>query len=114
MKSVVTDYFADMDDQGSTVAMDVDDVDPLEIFGEGFVNVENKLADSDFFNKGRFDNDTYCTFAVDWGFAILCFELCFSLLLECGEWRSALISYCLEECFVAGHDNHSENDVQKH
>ncbi|KAK6920536.1 hypothetical protein RJ641_014214 [Dillenia turbinata] len=32
MKSVVTDYFADLDDQGSTVAMDVDDVDPLEIF----------------------------------------------------------------------------------
>lgn len=51
------DFFADMEEQGSTVAMDVDDVDPLEIFGEGVINVDNKLADADFFNNFEDDFD---------------------------------------------------------
>lgn len=49
------DFFADMDDQPSTMAMDVDDVDPLEIFGEGVISIDNKPADADFFNS--FDDD---------------------------------------------------------
>ena len=51
------DFFAEMDEQASTVAMDVDDVDPLEIFGEGVINVDNKLADADFFNNFADDFD---------------------------------------------------------
>ncbi|EEF44331.1 conserved hypothetical protein [Ricinus communis] len=35
MRPMQMEFFADMDEQGSSVAMDVDDVDPLEIFGEG-------------------------------------------------------------------------------
>lgn len=49
------EYYAEIDDQGSTVAMDVDDVDPLEILGEGVISVDNKLVDADFFNS--FDDD---------------------------------------------------------
>lgn len=51
------EYFGDMDDQGSTVAMDVDDVDPLDIFGEGVISMESKLVDADFFNKFEDDFD---------------------------------------------------------
>lgn len=51
------EFFGDMEDQGSTVAMDVDDVDPLEIFGEGVISIDNKLADADFFNKFEDDFD---------------------------------------------------------
>ncbi|KAL9390117.1 hypothetical protein Peur_018722 [Populus x canadensis] len=50
MRPTQVDFFADMEEQGSTVAMDVDDVDTLEMFGEGVINMENKLADADFFN----------------------------------------------------------------
>ncbi|XP_065862931.1 small acidic protein 1 [Euphorbia lathyris] len=57
MRPMQMDFFADMDEQGSTVAMDVDDVDPLEIFGEGVINVDNKLADADFFNNFEDDFD---------------------------------------------------------
>ncbi|KAJ9154080.1 hypothetical protein P3X46_027454 [Hevea brasiliensis] len=57
MKPMQMDFFADMEEQGSTVAMDVDDVDPLEIFGEGVINVDNKLADADFFNNFEDDFD---------------------------------------------------------
>ncbi|KAJ4841886.1 hypothetical protein Tsubulata_014246 [Turnera subulata] len=42
---------------GSTVAMDVDDVDALEIFGEGVINIDHKLADADFFNNFEDDFD---------------------------------------------------------
>ncbi|XP_021897005.1 small acidic protein 1 [Carica papaya] len=57
MRPMQMEFIADMDDQGSTVAMDVDDVDPLEIFGEGVVSVENKLVDADFFNNFQDDFD---------------------------------------------------------
>lgn len=57
MRPMQVDFFADMEDQGSTVAMDVDDVDALEMFGEGVINMENKLADADFFNYFEDDFD---------------------------------------------------------
>ncbi|XP_050216330.1 small acidic protein 1 [Mercurialis annua] len=57
MRPMQMEYFADMDEQGSSVAMDVDDVDPLEIFGEGVVNIDNKLVDADFFNNFEDDFD---------------------------------------------------------
>ncbi|KAH7835849.1 hypothetical protein Vadar_030484 [Vaccinium darrowii] len=37
------------------MAMDVDDVEALEMFGEGPIGSDNKLADADFFNT--FQND---------------------------------------------------------
>ncbi|KAK2643809.1 hypothetical protein Ddye_019004 [Dipteronia dyeriana] len=55
MRPMQMEFFGEMEEQGSTVAMDVDDVDPLEIFGEGVISIDNKLADADFFNK--FDDD---------------------------------------------------------
>ncbi|KAI4345949.1 hypothetical protein L6164_013033 [Bauhinia variegata] len=51
------DLFGEMEEQGSTMAMDVDDVDPLEIFGEGVMSSDNKLADADFFNSFEDDFD---------------------------------------------------------
>lgn len=51
------DFFGDMDDQPSTMAMDVDDVDPLEIYGEGVISVDSKVADADFFNSFEDDFD---------------------------------------------------------
>ncbi|XP_010023791.2 small acidic protein 1 [Eucalyptus grandis] len=58
MRPTPMDYFAELEDQGTTVAMDVDDVDPLEIFGgEGVLSVDNKLADADFFNAFEDDFD---------------------------------------------------------
>ncbi|KAJ8768439.1 hypothetical protein K2173_021592 [Erythroxylum novogranatense] len=54
MKSLQAGFLADMEEHVSTVAMDVDDIDSLEIFGEGVVNLD-KLADTDFFNN--FDDD---------------------------------------------------------
>ncbi|KAK7859478.1 small acidic protein 1 [Quercus suber] len=50
MRAMPMDFFADMDDQPSTMAMDVDDVDPLEIFGEGIISMDSKLANADFYN----------------------------------------------------------------
>ncbi|KAF8402005.1 hypothetical protein HHK36_012956 [Tetracentron sinense] len=55
MKPSPTYFLSDLDDHGSSVAMDVDDSDSLEILAEGVLNVDNKLADSDFFNS--FDDD---------------------------------------------------------
>ncbi|XP_023513491.1 small acidic protein 1 [Cucurbita pepo subsp. pepo] len=57
MRPTPMEFFAEMEEQGSTVAMDVDDVDPLEILGEGVISAENKLADSDFFNSFEDDFD---------------------------------------------------------
>ncbi|XP_012077649.1 small acidic protein 1 [Jatropha curcas] len=57
MRPMQMDFFADMEEQGSTMAMEVDDVDPLEIFGEGVINIDNKLADADFFNNFEDDFD---------------------------------------------------------
>ncbi|CAI0460787.1 unnamed protein product [Linum tenue] len=34
MRPMQMDYFVKMEEQGSTMAMDVDDVDPLEMFSE--------------------------------------------------------------------------------
>ncbi|CAI0436850.1 unnamed protein product, partial [Linum tenue] len=56
MRPMQMDFFAEMEEQGSTVAMDVDDVDPLEMFSEGMMN-ESKLADADFFNSFEDDFD---------------------------------------------------------
>ena len=51
------DLFGEMEEQVSTMAMDVDDVDPLEIFAEGVISADNKLADADFFNSFQDDFD---------------------------------------------------------
>ncbi|KAF3456107.1 hypothetical protein FNV43_RR00755 [Rhamnella rubrinervis] len=50
------DFFGDMEEQGSTMEMDVDNVNPLEILGEGLVFYK-KLADADFFNSFEDDFD---------------------------------------------------------
>ncbi|XP_010264802.1 PREDICTED: small acidic protein 1 [Nelumbo nucifera] len=57
MKPSPTYFFTDLDDHGSTVAMDVDDADPLDMLAEGIVNVDNKIADADFFNSFEDDFD---------------------------------------------------------
>lgn len=49
------DMLAEMDDAGSSMAMDVDDIEAMEMLSEGGLISENKLADADFFNK--FDDD---------------------------------------------------------
>ncbi|CAA3028737.1 small acidic 1 [Olea europaea subsp. europaea] len=42
----------------STVAMDVDDAEASDIFGEGLISMEHyRLADSDFFNSFQDDFD---------------------------------------------------------
>ncbi|KAJ9146847.1 hypothetical protein P3X46_029068 [Hevea brasiliensis] len=51
MRLMQMDFFTGMEEQGITVAMDIDDVDPLEIFNEGIINVNNKIANVDFFNN---------------------------------------------------------------
>ncbi|KAJ9186833.1 hypothetical protein P3X46_002362 [Hevea brasiliensis] len=43
-------FFVDMEEQGSTVAMDIN-IESPEIFSKGIVNVYNKLVDADFFNN---------------------------------------------------------------
>lgn len=60
MKAMPIDFFAEMEDQGSTVAMDVDDAEALEIFGgaEGTIAaLDHRLADADFFNSFEDDFD---------------------------------------------------------
>ncbi|GAB4851395.1 hypothetical protein Ancab_030798 [Ancistrocladus abbreviatus] len=58
MKQVPGDYLSELEEHGSTMAMEVDDVDPLEIFGEGLMTQDNnKLVDSDFFNSFEDDFD---------------------------------------------------------
>ncbi|XP_061358920.1 small acidic protein 1 [Gastrolobium bilobum] len=51
------DLFGEMDEQVSAMAMDVDDIDPLEIFADGVISADNKLADADFFNTFEDDFD---------------------------------------------------------
>ncbi|KAI9086389.1 hypothetical protein K1719_031473 [Acacia pycnantha] len=46
---------AETEESGSVMAMDVDDFEPLDMFGEGLMYADNKLADADFFNS--FDDD---------------------------------------------------------
>lgn len=57
MRPTPMDYFADLEEQSSRVAMEVDDVDPLEMFGEGVLSGDSKLADADFFNSFGDDFD---------------------------------------------------------
>lgn len=58
MKPMPVDYFAELEEQGSTMAMDVDDVEALEIFGEGPLAVDHhRLADADFYNSFEDDFD---------------------------------------------------------
>ncbi|KAK8709711.1 hypothetical protein V6N13_060719 [Hibiscus sabdariffa] len=53
MRPMPVELVAEQDDQGS--AMEVDDVEQLEICGESASSLENKLSDADFFNN--FDDD---------------------------------------------------------
>lgn len=55
MRPMQLDMLSEMDDAGSSMAMDVDDLEAMEILNEGGLISENKLADADFFNK--FDDD---------------------------------------------------------
>ncbi|XP_047318105.1 small acidic protein 1 [Impatiens glandulifera] len=57
MKPSPVDYFGEFDDPNSTMAMDVDDIDALEFFGDGSIAIDNKLADADFFNAFEDDFD---------------------------------------------------------
>lgn len=62
MKPMPIDFFAELEDHGTTVAMDVDDAEALEIFsggGEGpLATVDHhRLADADFFNSFQDDFD---------------------------------------------------------
>ena len=55
MRPTSMEFMVDPDDQGS--AMEVNVVDPLEIFGEGAIFIDNKLTDVDFFNNFEDDFD---------------------------------------------------------
>ncbi|XP_056847294.1 small acidic protein 1 [Raphanus sativus] len=55
MRPMQLDMLAEMEDAGSSMAMDVDDIEAMEMLSEGGLIAENKLADADFFNK--FDDD---------------------------------------------------------
>ncbi|XP_039072148.1 small acidic protein 1-like [Hibiscus syriacus] len=55
MRPMPMEYVTDPDDQGS--AMEVDDVDSIDILGEGVMGTDNKLADADFFNNFEDDFD---------------------------------------------------------
>ncbi|KAG5560493.1 hypothetical protein RHGRI_003719 [Rhododendron griersonianum] len=57
MKPSPVDYFAEMEDHGSSMAMDVDDNEALEMFGEGPISFDNKIADADFYNSFEDDFD---------------------------------------------------------
>ncbi|KAI3743103.1 hypothetical protein L1987_60806 [Smallanthus sonchifolius] len=61
MKPMPVELFGEMEEQASTVAMDVDDVEALDIFGEGPLAAmdHHRLTDSDFFNsfEDDFDDD---------------------------------------------------------
>ncbi|XP_076904366.1 small acidic protein 1-like [Bidens hawaiensis] len=59
MKPMPVEMFGEMEEQASSVAMDVDDVDALDIFGEGPLAAvdHHRLVDSDFFNSFEDDFD---------------------------------------------------------
>lgn len=59
MKPVPVEYMGDMDDGGSTMAMDVDEADAFDLFGDaGPISCfEVKLTDQDFFNSFEDDFD---------------------------------------------------------
>ncbi|XP_039063536.1 small acidic protein 1-like [Hibiscus syriacus] len=55
MRPIPREFVVDQDDQGS--AMEVDDLEQLEICGESAISFENKLSDVDFFNNFEDDFD---------------------------------------------------------
>nr|KJB53370.1 hypothetical protein B456_009G3363001 [Gossypium raimondii]KJB53371.1 hypothetical protein B456_009G3363001 [Gossypium raimondii]KJB53372.1 hypothetical protein B456_009G3363001 [Gossypium raimondii]KJB53373.1 hypothetical protein B456_009G3363001 [Gossypium raimondii]KJB53374.1 hypothetical protein B456_009G3363001 [Gossypium raimondii] len=55
MRPTPMEFVRDTDDKGS--AMEVDGVDTPEIFGEGAIASDNKLAYADFFNNFEDDFD---------------------------------------------------------
>ncbi|KAB2031890.1 hypothetical protein ERO13_D05G314750v2 [Gossypium hirsutum] len=55
MRPTPMEFVRDADNQGS--AMEVDGVDTPEIFGEGVIASDNKLAYADFFNNFEDDFD---------------------------------------------------------
>lgn len=61
MKPMPIDFFAELEEQGTTVAMDVDDAEALDIFGGGEGPIaaleHHRLADADFFNSFQDDFD---------------------------------------------------------
>ena len=54
MRQMPMEFMVDPDNQSS--AMEVDD-DPLKIFSEGAISIDNKLTDVDFFNNFEDDFD---------------------------------------------------------
>ncbi|KFK45071.1 hypothetical protein AALP_AA1G339500 [Arabis alpina] len=54
MRPMQLDMLAEMDDAGSSMAMDVDDIEAMEILSEGGLISEN---DADFYNKFEDDFD---------------------------------------------------------
>lgn len=59
MKPSPVEYVAEVEeDQGMTIAMDVDyDLETLELFGEGPIPTGIRIADADFFNSFEDDFD---------------------------------------------------------
>ncbi|CAH8361031.1 unnamed protein product [Eruca vesicaria subsp. sativa] len=55
MRPMQLELLAEMDDGGSSMAMDVDDIEAMEMLSEGGLIYDNKLADAEFFN--RFEDD---------------------------------------------------------
>ncbi|WMV29061.1 hypothetical protein MTR67_022446 [Solanum verrucosum] len=59
-KPMVIDYLADMEEQGSTMAIDVDNIDNINMFGEGLFGGSEeqiRVVDSNFFNRFQDDFD---------------------------------------------------------
>ncbi|KAB2038058.1 hypothetical protein ERO13_D03G098800v2 [Gossypium hirsutum] len=57
MRPMPMEFVMDLDGQGSS--MEADDVVTPEIFGEGVIAFDNKLADADFFNNFEDDFDNF-------------------------------------------------------
>ncbi|KAJ4969481.1 hypothetical protein NE237_016182 [Protea cynaroides] len=57
MKPSPTYFYRDLEDDGSTVAMDGVDADLFVMLAEGFINFDSKLAGYDFFNAFEDDFD---------------------------------------------------------
>ncbi|GAB2290135.1 hypothetical protein Dimus_024419 [Dionaea muscipula] len=60
MKQPQGDFPLDMEKHGSMSAMNLDDSEPLDPFGNGLMHSNNhKLVDSDFFNSFEDDFDDF-------------------------------------------------------
>nr|KJB19460.1 hypothetical protein B456_003G103700 [Gossypium raimondii] len=57
MRPMPMEFVMDLDGQGSS--MEADDVVTPEIFGEGVIAFDNKLADANFFNNFKDDFDNF-------------------------------------------------------